>query len=185
VIDLLALLRGQVAILTGAIVADFTVEVGFARFKILGFSRSERARVDAVGNAALLVLLPLARGRSRLIRLALLSNGRTRSDQGGPRKRKKCALHIVSAGAPLRIPARCPTKTRRDLQSCKEAKNFSHAKVTLAKGTIGQEGRKTRRSAMANLAACRPSYSASVLRRGKPIRAPLARFVSMLLREAE
>ncbi len=59
-IDLPVLSRSECATIGGAIVLHFFIDRRFAAFQVCGFSRRQLAALDALRDAVLLVLLPLA-----------------------------------------------------------------------------------------------------------------------------
>lgn len=71
-IDLIAFLLGELTTVGGAIVMNFTIEIGFAAFEIFGFTGGELAGLHAVGDAILLVFAAVVDSVAGLrLRLAL------------------------------------------------------------------------------------------------------------------
>ena len=54
-IDLGALLRGELAAIGSAVVSHFAVDIGFAMFQMTGFMRSQLPRLNPIRDALLLM----------------------------------------------------------------------------------------------------------------------------------
>jgi hypothetical protein len=85
---------------------NFAIDIGFARFEILGFTGCELAGLHAIGNAILLIFAAVIDGVARLrgCGLALLREDRSRGNQGNYGEHNECPVHDFPPGAfPFRI----------------------------------------------------------------------------------
>ena len=98
-VDLVAFLLGELAAIGGAVVVNFAIEIGFAAFDVLGFTGGELTRLHAVGNAILLIFAAVIDGVAGwVLRLALLREEGTRSNEGSDCERDKCPVHVYLHG---------------------------------------------------------------------------------------